>query len=100
MSFCCVLQADGEMQGEKVMLPAIDSNIQIEDLRNHPEEMVTTLRDLLAGGATIIPDPRRSGFYEVESGSLVFYIYVSPASGKILLLATWPLEGDLAGEAA
>ncbi len=85
------------MPGEQAMRTAKDGNIQIEDLRNHPEEMVTTLRDLLAGGATIIPDPKRSGFYEIQSGSLVFYIYVSPASGKIVLLATWSVEGALAG---
>jgi hypothetical protein len=66
--------------------------LQIEDLRNHPAEMVITLRSLLTGGAKVNPDPKRPDFFEVESGSLVYYIHVSPVTGKILLLATWPSE--------
>jgi hypothetical protein len=78
------------------MVTTWNGDTQIEDLRNHPEETVMTLRDLLAGGAKIVPDPKRSGFYEVGSASLVYYIYVSPASGRITLLATWPSEDALA----
>ncbi|MBZ5503262.1 MAG: hypothetical protein LAN59_13680 [Acidobacteriia bacterium] len=66
-----------------------NTDIEIEDLRNHSAEIVATLRKLLAGGAAIHPDPKREGFYEVESGALTHYIHVSPVSGKILLLATW-----------
>ncbi len=74
------------------MVTCMGTERQIEDLRNHPAEMVMTLRKLLAGGARYIPDPKRPGFYEVESGTLVYYIHVSEATGKILLLATWPSE--------
>lgn len=74
--------------------------VEIEDLRNHPAEMVMTLRHLLAGGAKATPDPKRPGFYEVESGSVVYYIYASPTLEKILLLATWPNERALAGACA
>lgn len=70
-------------------------NVEIEDLRNHPSELVVTLRKLLAGGAKVTPDPKRMGFYEVESGTVVYYIYASPAMDKILLLATWPKEAAL-----
>lgn len=70
---------------------------EIEDLRNHPAEMVTTLQNLLASGACGAPDPKRPGFYEVQSGSLVYYIHVSPVTGKILLLATWPKEPAAGG---
>jgi hypothetical protein len=79
------------------MVTIWNSDTQIEDGRNHPAETLMTLRSLLAGGATIIPDPKRSGFYEIASPSLVYYVYVSPASGRITLLATWPTEGALAG---
>ena len=72
------------------------SELQIEDVRHHPAEMVAMLRDLLCDGAKIIADPKRAGFYEVESGEVVYYIHVSPTSGKILLLATWPAEAALA----
>ena len=74
-----------------------EREVNIEDLRNHPIEAVITLRNLLAGGARVTPDPKRTGFYEVESGSTVYYIYSSPTSEKILLLATWPNESVLAG---
>ena len=71
-------------------MPAcMTSEVRIEDVRNHPEETVLALRDILSGGATIIPDPKRRGFFEVQSDALVYYIHVSPVSGNILLLATW-----------
>jgi len=72
-------------------MPAcMTSEMQIEDPRNHSEATVLALRDILSGGATIIPDPKRRGFFEVQSDALVYYIHVSPVSGNILLLATWP----------
>jgi hypothetical protein len=77
------------------MLMRWGREVEIEDLRNHPAEMVMSLRKLLERGARVSPDPKRTGFYEVESGKLVFYIYASPALDKILLLATWPREASL-----
>ena len=72
------------------MVMALEREVQIEDLRNHPIETVNMLRDLLLGGARVTPDPKRAGFYELEHSSTVYYIHVSPTTGKILLLATWP----------
>ena len=69
-------------------------DVQIENPRNHPEEMVLALKDVLCGGATVLPDPKRKGFYEVQNGELVYYIHVSPVTGNVLLLATWPSGGD------
>jgi hypothetical protein len=74
-----------------------EPEVKIEDLRNHPAEAVISLRNLLSSGAKVTPDPKRNGFYEVESGSLVYYIYSAPTTEKILLLATWPNESVLAG---
>lgn len=65
---------------------------QVEDLRNHPAEMLTSLRNLLAGDGKISADPKRNGFYEVADRARTYYIHVSPVTGKILLLATWPNE--------
>jgi hypothetical protein len=70
----------------------INGMAQIEDLGNHPAQTIGALRSLLAGGASAIADPKRSGFYEVESDSVIYYIHVSPVTGKILLLATWQNE--------
>ncbi|HTR46142.1 MAG TPA: hypothetical protein VMM16_01980 [Verrucomicrobiae bacterium] len=77
------------------MMASAIEQAQIEDLRNHSPETVLALRDVLSGGATVIPDPKRRGFYEVQSDSLVYYIHVSPTNGNILLLATWPAEANL-----
>jgi hypothetical protein len=74
------------------MVMRYERGLEIEDLGHHAAEAVSILRKLLAGGARVSPDPKRSGFYEVESGATVYYIHVSPVTGKILLLATWPSE--------
>jgi len=63
---------------------------RIEDPRHHPPETVFALRHILSSGATIHPDPKRRGFYEVHGNGLVYYIHVSPRNGNVLLLATWP----------
>jgi len=62
---------------------------EIEDLGNHPVTTVLTLGILLAGPVEVTPDPKRKGLYEVEGGSTGYYIYVSPVSGTISLLAVW-----------
>lgn len=74
------------------MVMKLENELLIEDPRHHSNECVETLRRLLAGGARVEADPKRSDFYEVESGSDVYYIHISPVSGKILLLATWAKE--------
>lgn len=78
------------------MVAKFSATPAIQDLRNHPIEVVMALRKLLAGGANVTPDPKRPGFYEIESGSVVYYVYEAVPSGKILLLATWPSENTLA----
>ena len=72
----------------------LDHDLRIEDPRIHPAEVVTALRNLLAGGANATPDPKRAGFYEIENASRVFYIHISPVTGNVLLLATWPAENS------
>jgi len=74
--------------------------VQIEDLRNHGLEVVMTLKKVLACGASVYPDPKRAGFYEVESRSTVFYIYAPRLNGKVTLLATWPKQTERAHAAA
>jgi len=81
------------------MVADLRGSFQIEDLGNHPKQAVADLRCLLANGATTTADPKRHGFYEVESDSLVYYIHVSPVTGKVLLLATWQNQGVPAGNA-
>jgi hypothetical protein len=77
------------------MVMCRERQVQIEDLRNHSPETVMTLRRVLQCGAKVTPDPKRAGFYEVESRSTVYYIYAPTMGGKVTLLATWPAEKEL-----
>jgi hypothetical protein len=61
----------------------------VDDARHHPREMLIRVQQLLAGGATLRPDPRRENFYELEHGNDIFYIHVSPVTHRVLLLAAW-----------
>lgn len=72
-----------------------EPEICIENPRNHPPATVNALRRILSAGTEVTPDPKRPNFYEVEDESIVYYIHVFPASGKVLLLATWPSESFL-----
>ena len=76
----------------------LERELEIEDLRNHAREMIAQLRDALAGGAAVTPDPKRLGFYEANDRKHIFYIYVSPSTGKVLLLAAWPRQESLIAE--
>ena len=78
----------------------LSGSIQIEDMGHHPKQAVADLRCLLASGATTTADPKRNDFYEVESDSTVYYIHITPVTGKILLLATWQNDNVPAGGAA
>jgi hypothetical protein len=74
------------------MVLRLDQQPSIENLRNYPAAIVDQLRQLLAAGVQAHPDPRRANFYELENHSQVFYIHISPANGKVWLLATWQKE--------
>ena len=73
---------------------------EIEDLGNHLASTMICLGVLLAGTVNATPDPKRRCVYEIEGGSTVYYVYVSPSSGKISLLASWPKIGRPAQELA
>ena len=68
---------------------------KIEVPRGHSPETVRRLREALASGAPTVPDARRPGFFEVQADDQVFYIHVSRATQKIILLATWSSEPEL-----
>jgi hypothetical protein len=63
--------------------------LEIQDLGKHSALTVIRLGILLAGTVDVAPDPKRKGFYEIEGGSTVYYLYVSPFSGTIFLVASW-----------
>jgi len=61
----------------------------LEDLRNHSEEQVAELRQLLSDSAPSRPDPRRPGFFEVEGRAYTYYVFKYPSGTKVLLIAAW-----------
>lgn len=61
----------------------------VEDLRNHSQEQLAELRQLLTSGATSRPDPRRPGFFEIEGLANTFYVFKYPTGTKVLLLGIW-----------
>jgi DNA-binding GntR family transcriptional regulator len=81
------------------MLLQLSGEINIEDRWNHPLENVEELRRLLAEGVEAIAEPQRRDFYEIDNGFHIFYIHVCP-NGKVLLLAIWPRELQVATQPA
>ena len=79
------------------MVLRLTESPKIENLGKYPEENIVCLRALLAAGAQARLDPHRKDFYEVENGASVFYIHISPSSGKVQLLAVWPKPPRAAG---
>lgn len=67
----------------------VEGDLTIKDFRNHAARTVSELRALLASGAPARPDPRRKNFYEVDAGTRVFYIHLTPGTGKVMFLAVW-----------
>lgn len=62
---------------------------EIRDLGKHSAVAVISLGIVLAGDVNVTPDSERKDFYEVQGGSTIYYIYVSPVTGSIDLIATW-----------
>jgi hypothetical protein len=70
-------------------------DVAIEDLGQHSSEALRGLRACLAAQPKLVRDPKRGNLFELQGCSQVYYIHVSPISGKISLLATWPGEPAL-----
>ena len=67
-----------------------ERDVQIQDLRDHPRELVVELGNLLASGSEAIPDPKHPELFEIKSDTHVFYVHISPITGKV------PPAGDMA----
>lgn len=78
------------------MWEATRKRIEIENPRGYASNVVEQLRELLASaeasGTVMEPEARRRGFFKVDGEEHGFYVAVLPASGRVLLLASWPVE--------
>jgi hypothetical protein len=63
--------------------------ILIENARHYPKEIVDQLRTALSNGASLNADESRKNLYYVDAQDHTYFIYVSPASGNITLIAAW-----------
>jgi hypothetical protein len=61
----------------------------VDNLRNYPAEHIKELEELLLSGVAALPDPKRKGFYDLESRERTFFIQISSITGRVVLLATW-----------
>jgi hypothetical protein len=66
----------------------------VEDLRNHSQEQIAELRQLLAVGAPSRPDPRRPGFFEMDGFSDTYYVFKYPTGTNVVLRGVWERESD------
>ena len=80
-----------------IVVLQMKQNVNIEDPRNHSPESMVRLHHLLATGVSARPDANRSDFFEIEDGDQVFYIHLSPVTGRVILLATWTRRGSNGG---
>jgi hypothetical protein len=85
-------------EGGAAMTLKMNGNTGIDNLRNYPADIVEKLRSLLASGARAYPDPNRKEFYDLENGSRMFYIHISP-TGNVWLLASWVKTSPAMAEA-
>jgi hypothetical protein len=74
------------------MFLRIKEQLSIDNLNDHPIEVVGQLEELLTSGVEARLDPKRKHFYEVEDSDRVFFIHAAPSTGKVMLLATWLTE--------
>jgi hypothetical protein len=73
------------------MILRIERCATIDNLQNYPAEVVEQLRNLLMEGVSARRDFSRKNFYDVEHTDRAFFIHLSPLTGKVILLAMWPL---------
>jgi hypothetical protein len=64
-------------------------DVRIENARLYPPAIVDQLRVALLDGAELHVDETRKNFYELHAGLRTYFIFVSPATGNITLIATW-----------
>lgn len=71
--------------------------IRIENPRLYPIEIVDQLRTALSNDAKLRANELRINFYDLATEDRTYFIYVSPVSGDITLIATWTEKSSSAG---
>ena len=64
-------------------------NVRIENARLYPSEVVDRLYTALSNGAELYANESRTNFYDLNAEGHTYFIYISPATGNVTLIATW-----------
>ena len=64
-------------------------SIRIENPRLYPAVIVDQLRTALSNGTNLQANELRNNLYDLATENRTYFIYVSPVSGDITLIATW-----------
>ena len=71
------------------MVLRMSTQPRIDNPREYSTQTVEDLHVVLRLGGQARRDSQRENFYELEGPNASFYIYVSPITGNIVLLARW-----------
>ena len=72
--------------------------IRIENARLYPAAVVDQIQTALLNGAELHADDSRRNFYDLDFEGRTYFIYVSPVSGSVTLIATWAQKRPSADE--
>jgi hypothetical protein len=64
-------------------------NIRIENARLYPSDVIDRLRTALSNGSDLHADESRPNLYDLNTAGRTYFIYISPGSGSVTLIATW-----------
>jgi len=84
------------MEGDAIgcpMLLRMNRDFVMENPRNYPEQVTERVRRALMDGREAQADPHRPDFCEIEDDGCSYYLYVSPISGQVTLVAQWSRAG-------
>jgi hypothetical protein len=75
----------------------LKNTIRIENPRLYPGGIEDQLQAALTGGANLQASELRINLYDVATETRTYFIYISPVSGDVTLIATWAQKRPSAG---
>lgn len=66
-----------------------NQGVKVQNPRAYEAGAIQRLQYLLEVGCRAEHDPGRKNFYTIEDTADTYYIYISPVSGNVVLLAKW-----------
>jgi hypothetical protein len=76
------------------MMLQLEQQLTIENPLKYSDAVVDQLKNALREGVSSRQDPLRTNFYDLQHTDRAFFIYLSPLTGNVTLLAVWRLLGS------